>query len=157
VSFLDYDEIEKLVRVKAKKIAGVTNLGIKFSNRMKKHHGLCYWEASAKSPQSIHLNKKFIELNKNDPQVLEELIVHECVHLIPGYHIHSKKFDKKCREFGVEPYGYSKPYKNIKPLFTSYCSKCNNCKKYYAKPKRTRCKLCNGKLKIINHSDQHGK
>ena len=38
MSFLEYDEIEKLVRRRAKEIAGVSNLVVKFSNRMKKMH-----------------------------------------------------------------------------------------------------------------------
>jgi len=151
---LEYKEIEQLVRKRAKEIADVSNLVVKFSNQMRRSHALCYWQ---ETPQAIHFNKMFIDLNKDDYQVLNELIIHECVHLIPGYNRHNKQFFGKCREFGVEPYGYSKKYNGIKPFFTSYCSKCKNCKRYYAKPKNKKCKLCNGKLKIINHSDKHGK
>ena len=65
---------------------------------------LCYWQ---ETPQAIHLNKRFVELNKNSHKVLDELIIHECVHLIPGYNRHNKKFFDKCRKNGIEPYGYS--------------------------------------------------
>jgi hypothetical protein len=154
VSFLDYEEIETLVRMRAKEIAGVKDLVVKFSNRMKKMHALCYWQ---ETPQAIHFNKKFIDLNKDNFQILDELIIHECVHLIPGYNRHNKKFFTKCRRFGIEPYGYSEKYSGLKPLFSSICSKCNSHKNYYAKPKIEKCKFCNGKLRIIEHSDKHGK
>jgi len=148
MSFLEYDEIEKLVRKRAKEIAGVTKLNVIFSGRMKRYHALCYWQ---NDPQAIHLNKSFVDLNKNNYTVLNELIVHECIHLIPGYDLHNKKFCDKCRTHGVEPYGYSSDYKGVSPLFTSYCTKCKNCKKYYAKPKIKRCKLCKGLLRIVEH------
>jgi hypothetical protein len=154
VSFLDYEEIETLVRMRAKEIAGVKNLVVKFSNRMKKSHALCYWQ---ETPQAIHFNKRFIDLNKNNFQVLDELIIHECVHLIPGYNRHNKRFFAKCRRFGIEPYGYSESYEGIKPFYSTYCMNCKNCKRYYAKPKITKCKLCKGKLRIVKHSDKHGK
>lgn len=150
---MEYDEIEKLVRQRAKEIAGISKLIVKFSNKMKKMHGLCYWQ---ETPQAIHLNKRFVDLNKNNHTVLDELIIHECVHLIPGYNRHNRKFFERCRKHGIEPYGYSKHYENVKPLFSSYCTKCKNCKKYYAEPKIKKCKLCNGKLNIVRHSDKHG-
>jgi|WetSurMetagenome_2_1015567.scaffolds.fasta_scaffold654732_2 hypothetical protein len=153
MSFLDYEEIETLVRIRAKEIAGVEDLIVKFSNRMNKSHALCYWQ---ETPQAIHFNKKFIDLNKNNFQVLDELIIHECVHLIPGYNRHNKKFFAKCRRFGIEPYGYSENYKGIKPSFSSHCPKCKSYKKYYAKPKLKKCKTCNTKLKIIEHSGKYG-
>jgi hypothetical protein len=153
VSFLDYEEIETLVRIRAKEIAGVKNLIIKFSNRMKKSHALCYWQ---ETPQAIHLNKQFIDLNKDNFQVLDELIIHECVHLIPGYNRHNKKFFAKCRRFGIEPYGYSEEYKGVKPPFASHCPKCKLYGTHYVKPKIKRCKVCNTKLKIIDRSGKHG-
>jgi hypothetical protein len=154
VRWLEYLEIEKLVRKRAKEIAGVTDLVVKFSNQMKRSHALCYWQ---ETPQAIHLNKTFIDLNKDNHLILNELIVHECVHLIPGYNRHNKKFTEKCKQCGIEPYGYSEHYNGVKPLFSSYCQKCHQCKRYYAKPKFKNCKKCNGKLKIVCHSDKHGK
>lgn len=150
---MDYEEIETLVRMRAKEIAGVKNLVVKFSNRMKKSHALCYWQ---ETPQAIHFNKQFIDLNKDNFQILDELIIHECVHLIPGYNRHNKRFFKKCRRFGIEPYGYSENYKGIKPAFSSHCPNCKQYGVHYVKPKITRCKVCNTKLKIIDRSDKHG-
>jgi len=148
VRCLDDDEIEKLVRKRAQEVAGVTNLIVRFSNQMKRSHALCYWQ---ETPQAIHLNKAFVDLNKNDYTVLNELITHECVHLIPGHNRHNKKFFEKCRSFGIEPYGYSKQYNGVKPLFSSYCTKCYNCRKYYVRPKVKKCRLCKGLLKIVEH------
>jgi hypothetical protein len=153
VSFLEYKDIEKVVRKKAKEIAGVTSLVVKFSNQMTRCHGLCYWQ---ETPQAIHLNKHFVDLNKNSPQVLHELIVHECVHLIPGCNRHNKKFFEICRRHGVEPYGYSEQYEEVRPLFATHCQKCKAYKRYYARPKLKKCKKCNGKLRIIEHSGKHG-
>lgn len=144
--WLDYNEVEKLVRVRAKEVAGVTDLMVKFSNLMKKSHALCYWQ---ETPQAIHLNKLFIDLNRDNYTVLNELIIHECVHLIPGHNRHNKKFFDKCRTFGIEPWGYSISYNNIKPLFSTYCTQCNRVKRYYARPKVKKCKLCNGLLKVV--------
>ena len=149
---MDYEEIETLVRMRAKEIAGVKNLIIKFSNRMKKSHALCYWQ---ETPQAILFNKQFIDLNKDNFQILDELIIHECVHLIPGYNRHNKKFFTRCRKFGIEPYGYSESYKGVKPLFSSHCPKCKQFGKYYAKPKITKCKVCNTKLKIDSYSGKY--
>lgn len=150
---MEYEEIERMVRRRAKEIAGVTNLVVKFSNQMTRCHGLCYWQ---ETPQAIHLNKQFVDLNKDNKQILNELIVHECVHLIPGCNRHNKKFFERCRQHGVEPYGYSETYNGVRPLFTTHCQKCKAYKKYYARPKVTRCKKCNGKLKIIDCSGKHG-
>ena len=148
MSFLDYDEIEALVRKRAKEIAGASELIVKFSNQMKRSHALCYWQ---ETPQAIHLNKTFVDLNKDNYTVLNELIIHECVHLIPGHNRHNKVFHDKCRKCGIEPYGYSKQYNGIKPLFSTYCTKCNNCRRYYAKPKSKKCRLCKGLLRVVKH------
>jgi hypothetical protein len=145
MSFLEYKEIEKLVRRRAKEVAGVTNLVVKFSNKMKRYHALCYWQSK---PPAIHLNKSFVDLNKDNYTILNELIIHECVHLVPGYDHHNKKFCDKCKSYGVEPYGYSQKYNGVDPLFVSYCTKCKNHRNYYAKPKNKRCRLCNGLLKV---------
>ena len=145
---MDYDEIEALVRKRAKEIANVDNLIVNFSNKMKRSHALCYWQ---ETPQAIHINKRFIDLNKDNYIVLNELIIHECVHLLPGHNRHNKKFFDKCRKCGIEPYGYSKHYNGIKPLFSTYCTKCNNCRRYYAKPKNKKCRLCKGLLRVVKH------
>jgi hypothetical protein len=143
---LDYKEIEQLVRTRAYEIANVKDLIIKFSNLMRRNYALCYWQ---EIPQAIHLNKKFVDANINNYVVMNELIVHECVHLLPGYARHTKKFCDKCRSFGVEPYGFSTNYNRLDPLFRSICLKCHSCKSYYAKPRKIKCELCNGKLEII--------
>jgi len=145
-------EIERLVRERAFTIANVKDLIIKFSNQMNRSYALCYWQ---ETPQEIHFNKKFIDLNKNNYVVLNELIVHECIHLIPGYNRHNKKFFDMCKKFNIDAYGFSVDYNYVNPIFTSSCTKCHNYKKYYAKPKKTKCHLCNGTLKIVNHSDEY--
>jgi hypothetical protein len=151
---LEYNEVENLVRLRAKEIAGVKNLKVKFSDQMTRNYALCYWQ---ETPQAIHLNKRFIDANKDNYNILNELIIHECVHLIPGYNRHNKKFVEKCKNFGIEPYGFGSKYNSVTPLFTSYCTKCHHCKKYFAKPKNNKCHLCKGKLKISDHRDNYGK
>ena len=151
---MDYNDIEKLVKKRAREIAGVTDLVVKFSNQMKRNHALCYWQ---ETPQTIHLNKRFIDLNKDKYQILNELIIHECVHLIPGHNRHNKRFFEKCREFGIEPYGYSESYVSVNPDFSSYCAKCHTYKNYYVKPKITKCNVCKGIIRITDYSDKHGK
>lgn len=145
---MDYTGIEKLVRRKAKEIAGVTNLVIKFSNKMKKSHALCYWQ---ETPQAIHFNKTFVDLNIDKPSILNELIIHECIHLIPGYNRHNRKFMEKCRHLGIEQYGYSENYNDVKPTYASHCTKCDDYKTYYVKPRVTCCKHCKGELRIFEN------
>lgn len=147
---MEYKEIEELVRARALKIANVKDLIIKFSNLMRGSYALCYWQ---ETPQAIHFNKRFIDANKENYIILNELIIHECIHLIPGYNRHNKQFFTKCHEFGIEPYGFSVKYNALKPLFKTYCTQCKDCKNYYAKPKRMKCKLCKGKLKVVDLRD----
>lgn len=150
---LEYKEIEDLARTKAKEIAGVTDLTFKISNRLKRWHALCYWN---EKPCAIHLSKRFVDLNKDNYQIITELIIHECIHLIPGCDRHNKKFNRYGKRYGISVYGYSTNFIPLKPLFATHCTKCNRFKPYYSKPRNTYCKECNGKLNIITYSDEHG-
>ena len=151
---LDYKEIEQLVRTRAFEIANVKDLVIKFSNLMRGSYALCYWQ---ETPQAIHFNKRFIDANIDNYIILNELIIHECIHLIPGYNRHNKKFFTKCRVYGIEPYGFSTTYNGLKPIFKTYCTNCKDCKNYYAKPKKMICRLCKGALKVVDVRDIHEK
>lgn len=142
---MDYTEIESLTRSHAKRIADVTDLIIEFSNKMKKTHAMCYWEVT---PQEIHFNKAFIDVNKDCFTVINELCIHECIHLVPGCNRHNKKFIKLCEANGIEVYGYSCNYKNPPPMYRVWCPSCGVVKSFYSTPKVTKCKICNGSLEI---------
>ena len=150
---MDYKEIENLVRLRAREIAGVKNLKIKFSDQMTRSYALCYWQ---ETPQAIYFNKTFIDLNKNNNRVITELIIHECIHLIPGCNRHNRKFMNKCQQYEIELYGYSTDIKDVKPIFATHCTKCGSFKAYFVKPSVTRCKLCKGKLKLIDCEKKYG-
>jgi len=153
VSCLDDDEIELLTRKRAIEIANVRDLTIGFSNKMTQTHAMCYWK---EKPQVIRFNKRFIELNRTNNQVLDELIKHECIHLMPGCNRHNKKFVEQCKKHGIGLYGYSIDYKNSKPLFATHCNNCKNYKTYYAKPRLKYCKFCKSKLNVYDYSDKYG-
>jgi predicted SprT family Zn-dependent metalloprotease len=153
VSVLDYEQIEDLVRKWAWEIARRRNITIKFSNRIRDGHAMCYWR---EKPPAIHFNKQFIDLNKNNRCVLEELVKHECIHLLPGCHTHGKRFAESCNQFGVSIYGYSVDYINVKPRFATHCAKCGNYKAHFGKPRLSHCKKCGGKLKMFDYSDKYG-
>lgn len=144
---MEYSEIEFLAKNKAKEIANVKNLKVKFSTRMKKCHALCYWNDD---PKAIYFSIPFIELNKDNDTVLWELVIHECIHLIPGCDTHNKKFIKNCEKYGIRLYGYSVPRKDVKPRFSTYCSNCNRIKSFYVKPRNFICKDCGGKLDVYD-------
>ena len=145
---MDYEELENLTKVMAKKIAGIDDIKIKFSNRIKKCHALCYWHDD---PKAIYFNKQFVDLNCDNIVVLNELVVHECIHLLPDCVTHNKKFINQCKKYGISLYGYSVPYISVKPLFATYCNNCLQYRSFYSKPHRMVCKQCGNKLKIIDH------
>lgn len=145
---MEYAEIEKLAYERAEEIAGVTDLKFKISNQLKRWHALCYWR---EYPQAIHLNKTFIDLNIDNDKVIDELIIHECIHLIPGCSKHNKKFNRIGKKYGIRLYGYSTKFKSLKPLFATHCTKCDNYKTYYAKPHYKTCRLCNGELRLFDY------
>jgi hypothetical protein len=145
---LDYSDIEFFTRVTANRIAGITDLKIKFSNSLIKYPAVCHWD---EVPKEIYFSKKFIDLNINTKHfdtIIEELVVHECVHLLHGYHLHDEKFEKCCRKHGVEPYGYSVPVIEVRPTHKTICSGCSVNKLYYKYPKNLVCKKCGGKLNV---------
>jgi len=136
------DYIEKFTKEFAKKEFDV-DIDIKFMNTIN------LWGQHNKTKNLIRFSKVFVEENKDNKQVLEDLAIHECCHI--RHRNHGRFFKNLCQSYGTvsnhtahrkdvkvpEPKKYylyrcdgcGKEIKNMK--YTNKGSACINCCKKY--------------------------
>ena len=86
------DYIEKFTKDFAKKEFDV-DINVKFMNTIN------LWGQHSTGKNLIRFSKAFIEANKDNKEVLEDLAIHECCHI--KHNNHGKDFKKLCQSFGA--------------------------------------------------------
>ena len=86
------DYIEKFTKEFAKKEFDV-DVNVEFMNTIN------LWGQHNGRKTLIRFSKVFIELNKDNKEVLDDLAIHECCHI--KYKNHGKDFKKLCQSYGL--------------------------------------------------------
>ena len=105
-----------------------TQVRVQFSTRLYSTQGRCYPQKNL-----IRLNRAYVQLNRNNDQVLWSLIVHEVAHLIDP--THGEQFRGFLQDHGVEYEGkYSNGRgKELPPVSWTFCLLCGKIHKVYSK------------------------